>query len=673
MKSLKRINYFSFVSIPAAVLLLLLAGAAIAQAFSVTVIRQAGKVEVKTAGAKEWTKSAPDMVLQGGDSIRTLKNSKVQLLFPGDAVVLIKENSQLNLKELSAGGGGKVKTVAGSFLFNLEKALSPGSTFEVESPGALAVVRGSKWAQFISFGGALLLVAFESDIEVSAGGETVIVSPGFETRVEPGGTPSDPEPSDYTEEMADSEFDFSGDEETGRYFAALQTYGSDLVRLEREVRENYLDFMEFYTEGNLPGMELIYRNVPDFRDRLKKISEAISSFANNAPDDLKSGGGNSEYFVDEKGVIRKDAKSSGDAAAGPGDSSEENDFAPETLDTFGNAMLRHVLRSRRISDMLDEMAFLISQFLGKPADIMDELEPLIPEPNPGLSIRDGAIDSDNDGLSDPLELELGLDPNINDTEHGLIKAVSPEQEEVFTWPADHSIEFRFIPAETDLIGDYKLFIEAGGLVYTQPMFSDSETLTIDNLLNRAGGNFGQLFADTDRVTFTWFVTGELDQTFFGAGGFDEGLLTSNARTFDIVIAEAGNAALRVVPLATMVRPDDTLSVQLLVEVDGALSEARIRLRFDPSVLEFQRGRTSTFWESSTLFFSDTTPGEVSVSGKVSRDVGFVTGNGVLCELDFQVTGIQGSISLLDLLEVTLVSPSGEEYSVFREDAQIEVI
>src|SRR3990172_5210161 len=88
------------VALLVAATILAMAGSAFAQDLKITVIRQAGKVEAKTAGEKDWVATKPDMELEPGDLLRTLKGGKVQLLFPGDAVVLIKENSLLDIKAL---------------------------------------------------------------------------------------------------------------------------------------------------------------------------------------------------------------------------------------------------------------------------------------------------------------------------------------------------------------------------------------------------------------------------------------------------------------------------------------------------------------------------------------------------------------------------------------------
>jgi len=611
-----------------------------------TVVRQAGKVEVKLTGKKQWERSEPDLVLNSGDMIRTLKGGKVQLLFPGETIILIKENSLLDIKALSPDGGGKVKALTGDFLFNLKQALSPGSTFEVESPGALAVVRGTIWAEFISLDGELLLVAFEDDAELTAGGITQIVPAGFESTVPPGGTPTDPEPTSLTLADVESGFGIPDEIEAENLELELEAWLIELQRLENDVSRSHGEFLDYYEDDYVAGMTLIYRNIPGYRDALNMLSESILEMM--APDYVRGRG------------VKIDLR--GESAV------------PSLLS------LAEVIKIiEHIEDMLDEIEYYISQFLSNPDDTVDRLTGLLPEGDPSLGIRGGQIDSDGDGLSDALEITLGIDPNLNNDMDGFISLLAPQDGEVFSWPAEYAIEFAFEPLESDLVNNYRIWIESGGVEYSQPATSDQVTLTVESLLDPAQGNFAQLFADTNQVTLTWYVTGEVESTMVDLGGdkipaqLVTQLIASRRGTFDLRLAEGGTALCRVAPATTTVRPDDLLRVELYVDSEAALQDVAIRLRFDPSILEFEAGHTGLFWTNSVLFFGDTAPGEVTISGRINRDMGFIQGSGVLCELEFRVRGQEGSVSPLDLLETTFTGPGETDISVLREDSLIEVL
>jgi hypothetical protein len=126
-----------------AILLISLASAQTTEKVSVKVVRLAGEVNVLRGGNDEPEKAELGCLLYAGDTLKVAKDAKAQLFFPPDTLVLLKENSVLKLSELQPDGRSGVGLTAGSLVANLQKALSPGATFEVETPNALAIVRGT--------------------------------------------------------------------------------------------------------------------------------------------------------------------------------------------------------------------------------------------------------------------------------------------------------------------------------------------------------------------------------------------------------------------------------------------------------------------------------------------------------------------------------------------------
>jgi len=108
----------------------------------VKVTRVAGCVRIERGGAEPVDAAIGDL-LYAGDVLSVEKDAKVQLAFPGNTLVLLKENSVLSLSELVPEERTRCALTAGYLLANLKEALSPGATFEVETPTALAVVRGT--------------------------------------------------------------------------------------------------------------------------------------------------------------------------------------------------------------------------------------------------------------------------------------------------------------------------------------------------------------------------------------------------------------------------------------------------------------------------------------------------------------------------------------------------
>ncbi len=108
----------------------------------VKIVRLAGEVRIERGGAEPVTAKEGDKLYQG-DVLSVDEDAKVQLAFPGNTLVLLKEGSVLSLGELAPAARTRSSLTAGHLIANLKDALSPGSTFEVETPSALAVVRGT--------------------------------------------------------------------------------------------------------------------------------------------------------------------------------------------------------------------------------------------------------------------------------------------------------------------------------------------------------------------------------------------------------------------------------------------------------------------------------------------------------------------------------------------------
>lgn len=152
-----------------AILLMSPASAQTTGKFSVKVVRLAGEVNVLRGGNDKPEKAELGCLLHAGDTLKVAKEAKAQLLFPPDTLVLLKGNTVLKLSELQPDGRSGVGLTAGALIANLQKALSPGATFEVETPNALAIVRGT---------------VFEVEVQAEEDKEPVTKFYGYEGEVE---------------------------------------------------------------------------------------------------------------------------------------------------------------------------------------------------------------------------------------------------------------------------------------------------------------------------------------------------------------------------------------------------------------------------------------------------------------------------------------------------------
>ncbi|MCM8773389.1 MAG: FecR domain-containing protein [Candidatus Omnitrophica bacterium] len=107
-----------------------------------------GKVEVKSSGGR-WEEAKLGMVLREEDTIRTKGNSYALLSLRGEeeAIVEIKENSELMLSELGIDEEGVTRTLLdlaiGEVLIKVDKLRERGSNFEVKTPTSIVGVRGT--------------------------------------------------------------------------------------------------------------------------------------------------------------------------------------------------------------------------------------------------------------------------------------------------------------------------------------------------------------------------------------------------------------------------------------------------------------------------------------------------------------------------------------------------
>jgi hypothetical protein len=113
----------------------------------VVVKQVVGKVEVRAGGSGSWRAARNAMPLRMGWDVRTFVESTVDVEFENGTVLKISENSVITLSKLMQGGGvenSSVNVATGKVLANVKKLTSAKSTFEFETPTAVASIRGTR-------------------------------------------------------------------------------------------------------------------------------------------------------------------------------------------------------------------------------------------------------------------------------------------------------------------------------------------------------------------------------------------------------------------------------------------------------------------------------------------------------------------------------------------------
>ena len=155
-----------------------------------------GDVQVLKNGSSTWVKATNGMELGVGDTITTGDNGSAKLTFFDGSVMEIKANSEILVNELSTASTGSttvsLNEVVGSTINRIGKLVDSASKYEVETPAAVAVVRGTVFDLLVQQNGTTTVKAEQDSVSFTASGVTVTVNQGFQSSALVGGKPSTP-------------------------------------------------------------------------------------------------------------------------------------------------------------------------------------------------------------------------------------------------------------------------------------------------------------------------------------------------------------------------------------------------------------------------------------------------------------------------------------------------
>jgi len=605
----------------------------------ITIARLAGQVEVLhpdiTNG--EWQPASTDLVIGAGWKLRTLEGSKVQLVFPQDNVVILKENSVLYVDKLDLGGGASVETDGGSLLVDIRNALSPGSEFELKTPTALAVVRGTKYGAIVTPPGEAneLTLFYGYDGTVEIGNDLGVVFMPADTMVlaVANRPPGDPQPS-----AADAAAFLAELEDTGPFEAseaAAAGFTSSLTEIHQDlamISDKLSDYEEEWRRMEHNGQDVqltyLYAQVLGLREQVD---------ADNA------------RFLD----ISEDIANADPAVAG----------------TFGLGGLVETIAQliEELYERMDELANDAEPLIGDNQELLDSLQGLIEPGDPRLGLRWKLIDTDNDGISDVDETALGLDPFANSA-GDFIQLVAPDDGEQLDFPAVSSADFEFEPLDTDIDVTYNLVLEAEGRQLLRRNVRDVERVNLSEVVGETG-TFDDLTGADGLLTLEWYVVAEVpaDALFQRIAqldpGFHAGLggsLTSERRELTIQVPPEQETV--VIDLTasgpSQVNVDDRVVIRGSISEIEALKQWEISVAYDPSVLEFESGRRLGLFGASVVFFGDEPGGFVAISGQVPNNAAGLVGEGDIFELTF--LAIAEGDSTVEVQDALLTDTVGNE-------------
>ena len=155
-----------------------------------------GTVQVLKNGSTNPENATNGMELAVGDTITTGSNGSATLTFFDGSVMEIKANSEILVNELTTLSTGStvvsLKEQVGNTINRIGKLVDSSSKYEVDTPAAVAVVRGTVFDLLVLQNGTTTVKAEQDSVSFSASGVTVTVNQGFQSSAVVGGKPSTP-------------------------------------------------------------------------------------------------------------------------------------------------------------------------------------------------------------------------------------------------------------------------------------------------------------------------------------------------------------------------------------------------------------------------------------------------------------------------------------------------
>ena len=155
--------------------------------------------------ATEWQTVLVGEVVTVGDRVRTGPDARARLIYFEGSVIEVGPSTGLLVVRLERTGGGDLLTnllqTAGTTVSRVRALIDPAASFEIETPTATAIVRGTQPRVQVAANGTTR-VANEPDntggrvqvVARDAGASAVTLAPGEETDIRPGQPPLPPVP-----------------------------------------------------------------------------------------------------------------------------------------------------------------------------------------------------------------------------------------------------------------------------------------------------------------------------------------------------------------------------------------------------------------------------------------------------------------------------------------------
>ncbi len=161
------------------------------------IVELINQVEAHPLPESGWQPAAVAMTIYTGGEVWAKENAtaRVQL---DESMIRVAPNTILSLKP-AADQTVTLDLAQGQVWLNVE-GLAPGEMLEVQTPDAVAAVRGTRFSVRVLAEGGTVVSTREGAVAVTAAGSTVTVDAGMQSTILPGGAPGQPAPLSIPEQ-----------------------------------------------------------------------------------------------------------------------------------------------------------------------------------------------------------------------------------------------------------------------------------------------------------------------------------------------------------------------------------------------------------------------------------------------------------------------------------------
>ncbi len=147
-----------------------------------------------SAGTDTWHQATVETTLQPGDTIKAGGNSRAEITFFEGSTIELEPSAQISVSEIGISDTGsttiRLAQQLGKTISRVKKLVDADSRYEIETPAAIAAVRGSTMVVTVDSTGKTVVANESGDIRVIVDGKDYIIHEGMQRSIIPGEEPS---------------------------------------------------------------------------------------------------------------------------------------------------------------------------------------------------------------------------------------------------------------------------------------------------------------------------------------------------------------------------------------------------------------------------------------------------------------------------------------------------